>query len=211
MTKSMMKKEKETEDRICRFSPLHVKMLDNRLRRFFLNPEKFLKSYVKPGMAVIDIGCGTGIFTHEMMKLSGAKGSVIACDVQEEMIEYARKKLKGTDNFSRIKWHVCSSDSLNLGNESCFDFALSFFMVHEVPDMNSLFREVFTLLKPGGIYLIAEPAFHVSKEAFSFTVNTAERCGFMTAEMKKISMGRMAVLKKPEFLGDDSFLGEKFL
>ena len=208
MTKSMMKNEKETEDRICRFSPLHVKMLDNRLRRFFLKPEKFLRSYVKPGMNVIDIGCGPGVLTREIVKFSGAKGTVTACDVQEEMIEYARKKLCGIDNFGRIKWHVCSSDSLDLGNESCFDFAISFFMVHEVPDMNCLFREVFNLLKPGGIYLIAEPAFHVSKEAFYRTVKAAEICGFITAEMKKFSMGHLAVFEKPENFGENSFQGE---
>jgi predicted RNA methylase len=36
---------------------------DNPLRRIIHNPEQILSGLVRPGMQVVDLGCGTGVFT----------------------------------------------------------------------------------------------------------------------------------------------------
>ncbi|MBN2734632.1 MAG: class I SAM-dependent methyltransferase [Methanomicrobiaceae archaeon] len=182
-------------DRICRFSKLHVMMLDNRFRRLLVNPEKILKDHISPGMTVIDIGCGPGTFTGALAGMTGEEGTVIACDVQEEMIGYARKKYEKKDCPGTIRWHLCESDSLCIKDTEA-DFALSFFMVHEVPDMNRLFTEVYELLKPGGKYLVAEPVFHVNEEDFNRTIKSAEMAGFVIADRPGISMSRSVILLK---------------
>lgn len=40
--------------------------IDNRLRRLLHAPEKIVGPYVKPGMTVMDVGCGMGLFSIAM-------------------------------------------------------------------------------------------------------------------------------------------------
>jgi ubiquinone/menaquinone biosynthesis C-methylase UbiE len=186
--------EKAPAGDLCRYSRMHVLMLDNGFRRFFQNPEKILGAYVRSGMTVIDIGCGPGAFTRAMAEMVGAKGTVIATDVQSEMLHCARKKCDRYGLGSRILWHRNSPDSLGIDQPA--DFVLSFHMVHEVPDQDRLLQEVFATLKPGGTYLVAEPVFHVSESAFNRTLESAVRAGFGIEERPEISMSRAVLLKK---------------
>jgi len=186
--------QKKPAGELCRYSPLHVLMLDNGLRRFFQDPRKILSGYIRPGMTVIDIGCGTGTFTLPVAEMVGEKGTVIAADVQREMLEHARKKSERSGLGSRLLWHNNSPD--NLGVDRPVDFALSFNMVHEVQDPEQLFREVFQILRPGGKYFVIEPVFHVSERAFRQTLAIATSAGFRIQERPAVSLSRAALLGK---------------
>ncbi len=48
-------------DRVCPWWICYT--FDNPLRRLIHDPERLLEPYVKPGMTVVDIGCGMGYFT----------------------------------------------------------------------------------------------------------------------------------------------------
>ena len=48
------------------FSVEHSWALDNIFRRFVHDPKKILGDNVKEGMTVLDVGCGSGIFSSEM-------------------------------------------------------------------------------------------------------------------------------------------------
>lgn len=183
-----------TTGSICGYSFWHILMLDNPVRRYFQNPEKILNGYIKPGMTVIDIGCGPGNFTRALAHMTGEKGSVIAVDLQQEMLEYAENKCRNDPSFSKITWHHCSHDCLGLTTTA--DFALSMFMVHEVPDQGRLFTEVFSLLRPGGRYLVIEPTFHVTEEAFVTTENIAIRAGFRVVERPSVPLSRTILLER---------------
>jgi ubiquinone/menaquinone biosynthesis C-methylase UbiE len=177
---------------LCRYSFWHVWMLDNGFRRFFQNPKKILAGYIRPGMTVIDIGCGSGTFTRAMAEMAGKNGTVIATDVQSDMLQYAKDKSNRSSSGSRITWHRNSPESLAI--QTTADFILSFYMVHEVPDQDRFFKEVFALLKPGGKYLVAEPVFHVPEHAFSQSLEAAFRAGFRVEERPEIPMSRSVVL-----------------
>lgn len=179
---------------ICGYSFWHILMLDNPVRRYFQNPEKILNGYIKPGMTVIDIGCGPGNFSRALAHMTGEKGSVIAVDLQHEMLEYAEKKCQNDPYFSRITWHQCLPDCLGLTTTA--DFALSMFMVHEVPDQDRLFSEVFSLLRHRGRYLVIEPTFHVTEEAFTSMEITAVRAGFRVVERPSVPFSRAILLER---------------
>ncbi|MDR3600477.1 MAG: methyltransferase domain-containing protein [Desulfosporosinus sp.] len=70
--------------------------LDNKFRRLFQNPHKILERHIQKGMTIVDLGCGPGFFSIAAAELVGAKGKVIAVDLQEGMLSKVSNKIKGT-------------------------------------------------------------------------------------------------------------------
>ncbi len=142
--------------------------LDNRIRRWLQNPRRILGPYIEEGMTVLDIGCGPGLFSIDMVQMVGDSGRVIAADLQEGMLQKLRDKIQGTDIEERITLHECEQNKIGVSEE--IDFVLLFYIVHEVPNKEALFVEIGTILKPNGQVLIVEPPLHVSKSEFEETV-----------------------------------------
>ncbi len=167
---------------------------DNPLRRLFHDPERILDPYVKPGMTVVDIGCGMGYFTIGLAKLAGPGGRVIAVDLQERMLDVLGKRAVRAGVADRIVRHRCGKESL--GVEVPADFALAFWMAHEVPDKPRFFREIYDLLKPGGRLLLVEPKYHVTLRSLERTLAVCRGEGFQVLEAPVISLSRAFLLGK---------------
>ncbi len=169
--------------------------LDSRLRRLIQNPYKILEPFVSEGMKVLDAGCGPGYFSIEAARLAGSTGKVIAADLQEGMLEKLRAKIKGTGLESRITIVKCDKNKINVTEK--VDFILTFYVVHEVPDKISFFKQLYDVLSDEGKYLLVEPKlFHVSKKDFELTLKTARENGFEPHEGPKLLASWSAVLKK---------------
>jgi ubiquinone/menaquinone biosynthesis C-methylase UbiE len=167
-------------------------VLDHGLRRLVQNPRRILAPYLRPGMTALDLGCGPGFFTLAMADLVGPSGRVIAVDLQEGMLDRLRTKLRGASVEARIALHRCQQDEIGLTEK--VDFALAFYMVHEVPDQEGLFRQVAALLNPGGQLLVVEPPFHVSKPGFARTLETARQAGLACVARPGFRFSRAALL-----------------
>ena len=168
--------------------------LDSRIRRWVQNPQKILGPFIKPGMTVLDIGCGPGFFSIDMAQMVGASGRVIASDLQEGMLRKLGDKIQGTELEARITLHKCEEDKIGVSDK--VDFILVFYMLHEVPDQENFLDEIGSILKPDGQALIVEPPFHVSKSAFEEVIRKACSTGFILADRPKIFLSKTAVLKK---------------
>jgi ubiquinone/menaquinone biosynthesis C-methylase UbiE len=145
-------------------------------------------------MTVLDVGCGPGFFVIDMAEMVGETGRVIACDLQEGMLDIVREKITGTALEQRIRLHKCAEDKIGWTGE--VDFILLFYMVHEVPNMDDLFAEIARILKPGGLVLIVEPPFHVSKADFAAMIGRAQQAGFTDAKGPKVLLSKSVILKK---------------
>jgi hypothetical protein len=66
-------------------------------------------------------------------------------------------------------------------------------MVHEVPDQVLFFKEVKSLLKLSGNFLLSEPILHVNQAMYEKTINTAESAGLVLVGKPKISLSRSAL------------------
>jgi len=168
--------------------------LDSTFRRWLHNPRKILKPHISEGMHVLDIGCGPGFFSIEMAGLTGKTGRVTAADMQEGMLEIVKKKIQNTELADRIILHKCSADKIGIASQ--VDFALAFYMVHEVPDKKMFFQELSTIIKPGGSVYIVEPAFHVSVKSFYEMIAIAESEGFRRAARPKLFIDKAVLLKR---------------
>ena len=172
--------------------------LDNRFRRFLYRPYRLAERYVKPGSRVLDFGCGPGFFTREFARRVGDSGTVIAVDLQEEMLRILREKMEREGLMSRIRTHRCAPDTIGLPKEceGTVDAAFALFVAHEVPDPQKLFREISSLLAPGGLFFYTEPLFVVSGREFRGNLEKAEKAGLELVEQRYFFVNRAAVLKK---------------
>jgi len=182
--------EKEKRPYVCPAE--YAGSLDNPFRKLVHNPRKILEPYIIKGMTVIDFGCGPGYFTTGLANLVGDGGKVIAVDLQQAMLDKVTRKIRGTDLEKRITLYNCQENKIGITEKA--DFILAFWMVHEVPDQQSMFGKFKSLLNPGGKILIIEPKFHVTEESFRETIKRAESEDFEIVERPKVWFSRTALI-----------------
>ena len=168
--------------------------LDNFFRKLVHNPQKIMKPFIKEGMTVLDIGCGSGFFSLGIAKMLNSTGKVIAADVQEGMLGKIRKKIEGTTLEQIVELHKSGFE--NIGVVEKVDFVLAFWMVHEVRNQENFFEELITILKPNGRILIIEPKIHVSKKEFNAMIYKIKERGFTIIESPKVFFSRTIVLSR---------------
>lgn len=176
---------------------------DNPLRTFFHKPEQMLSQYVKEGMTVADIGCGMGYFSIGLAKILKGNGKVIAVDIQKKMLEVLEGRARREGVFDIILTHLSKEGEIGLTEP--LDFALTFWMVHEIPDKKKILEQIHAILKDSGLLLIEEPKFHVSKSQFEQEKDIAGDVGFAIKEEPKITFSHSVLLEKNKHWSKDVF------
>jgi len=164
---------------------------DNRLRRFVHPPEKTLGSCVTPGMTALDLGCGLGYWSIALARMVGDDGLVISADLQQKMLAILEKRAQRAGVRHRIRTHRSQPDQL--GIDCAADFALAFWIVHEVPDQRRFLTQVRSCLRQAARFLIVEPRLHVSARAFRDTIELASETGFRLSDEPHVPLSRAAL------------------
>ncbi len=168
--------------------------LDSPFRRWFHPPEKLLGGFITPGMTVVDTGCGTGFYSLPMARMVGPTGRVIAVDVQPEALVMVEKKAEQAGLHPIIETWKCEAD--DLGALPACDFAIAFFMAHEVPDIDAYFSRMSQCLRPGSALFLVEPWFHVKRANFEKELVAAVRAGFSMEKAPTVRCSHSAILRK---------------
>jgi precorrin-6B methylase 2 len=85
---------------------LGIDWLERPKRQEEERTDKLLKALeLKPGMVIADIGAGSGYFSFPMAAQVGPKGKILAVDIQKEMLDVIRKRMKAgkVTNIEPIK------------------------------------------------------------------------------------------------------------
>ncbi len=167
---------------------------DNPLRRLLHPAEKLLSAWVRPGMTVLDVGCGFGHFSLGMARLVGPGGRVIAVDLQERSLAVVKRRARLAGLADRITTRRCDAESI--GVTGPVDFALAFWMLHETPSAETFCRQIAAALAPDGRFLVAEPAFHVDAVAFAAELAAAARAGLKLIEQPQVRVSRAALFER---------------
>ena len=168
--------------------------LDIGIRKWFHNPQKIFAPYITPTMKILDIGCGPGFFSVGLAPCIEEHGHITAVDLQQGMLDKVRKKIEGTSLENKITLHKCNKNSLNL--TGTFDFAFSFWVVHEIPDKERLFRELKSLISVDGKVLIVEPKVHTGKKYFAQLEKILNQNGFEVIGSPRVFFSRSILLRK---------------
>ncbi len=172
-------------------------LLASPLRKLFQNPDKILGPYIKEGMTVLDVGSAMGFFSIPAARMVGESGRVVCVDCQPPMLAKLRRRAKRAQVASRIETRPCSPTSLDLEDLSAqVDMALAIAMVHEARDPVSLLGQIAKTLKPGGLFLIAEPTGHVTPAQMDETIRTTQSLGLVVVDEPKVRRAASFVLKR---------------
>ena len=170
--------------------------LDIKIRKWVHNPQKIFAPYITPTMKILDIGCGPGFFSVGLAPFIEEPGHIMSVDLQQGMLDKVKKKIEGTALEKKITLHKCEKNSLNL--TGTFDFAFAFWVIHEIPNKERLFRELHSLLTPDGTILIVEPKVHTGKNYFAELEKIVHKSGFEVIGQAKVFFSRGIVLRKRE-------------
>ncbi|MDH4197221.1 MAG: methyltransferase domain-containing protein [Candidatus Aminicenantes bacterium] len=167
---------------------------DNAFRKLIHRPARLIFPYIKPGGTALDIGAGIGYFTIPMARAVGSSGRVIAADVQSAMLSAIERRARRAGLSGRVRTHLSEPDSL--GIIEAVDFALAFWVIHEVPEPAKLLGEICAALRPGGFFLLVEPRLHVSLAQFEELIAAARAAGFSLRDRPKVALSRAALLAR---------------
>jgi ubiquinone/menaquinone biosynthesis C-methylase UbiE len=131
---------------------------------------------VRPGMAVLDLGCGPGRLTIPIARKIGPAGEVVAMDIQSGMLQRAREKARAA-NLTNIEFLQSGAGEGKLGRNR-FDRALLVTVLGEIPDRETALREIFDALKPGGHLSITEIIFDPHFQSRQTVARFARLAGF---------------------------------
>jgi ubiquinone/menaquinone biosynthesis C-methylase UbiE len=133
----------------------------------------FFLPYLRPGMRLLDVGCGPGTITVGLAA-AVAPGEVLGVDREPSQIELARA-LAAEKGLANLRFEVGNAEEIPAAEES-FDAAFEHTLLEHVTDPARVLREMYRVLRAGGIIgladgdwtgAIVEPSSEAMKEAMA--------------------------------------------
>jgi ubiquinone/menaquinone biosynthesis C-methylase UbiE len=108
----------------------------------------FFLPYLRPGMSLLDCGCGPGTITIGLAQ-SVAPGQVLGIDIEPSLVERANV-LSKEQAISNVRFKVANVFALPF-SESSFDAVFASALLHHLTQPIRALKEMRRVLKPGGV------------------------------------------------------------
>ncbi len=109
---------------------------------------KMLLSKIQNGMEVLELGCGLGYFTKELIK-TGA--NITAIDISPDLISLAKNEI----NANNVCFKIENAYKTSFCDEQ-FEMVIGSSVLHHL-DVDKALSEIYRLLKPSGEIFFTEP------------------------------------------------------
>ncbi len=134
----------------CTSSRVYADLMEARLLPCY----EMLLPYLRPGMRVLDFGCGTGYGSAWLLDAVGPSGAVVAVDRDTQSVQYAQHRYASPNAAFEEGWVNALSGEI----DGAFDLVVSLDAMREEDDAHAAIRELWRVLRPGGWMLIVTPA-----------------------------------------------------
>ena len=127
----------------------YLEHLDSAERDRYQKPAEVIEALkLKPGMAVADLGSGSGYFTRRFIEAVTETGMVYAVDVEPEMLAYVKESVIHMHTAYTAAFILARPDSPKLPFESV-DLLFVCNTIHHLEERSKYFRDLRSSLKPG--------------------------------------------------------------
>ena len=115
--------------------------------------EKFINwMNPQPETKLIDVASGTGDIAKLFSDVTKNSGHITCVEPNAQMLSEGKKKLKKYEN---IKWINAPAEKIPI-KDNTFDYYSISYGIRNVSDINTVLKEAFRVLKPGGRFMCLE-------------------------------------------------------
>lgn len=125
----------------------HDSVLRSHLWRTAQNSARYLLGRLRPGMSLLDVGCGPGNITTDLSR-TVAPGRVVGIDAAAEIVSCARAAAAADD--PDVEWKVADAYALPFVDET-FDVVHAHQVLQHLDDPVAALREMGRVARSGGL------------------------------------------------------------
>lgn len=130
-----------------KYNPVRLQFIRDCAAAHFGRDPRSLRPF--EGLALLDLGCGGGLVAEPMARLGF---DVTGCDASADGVRAAEAHASGRG--LSLRYRIATAE--NLATEgSRFDVVLALEIVEHVSDVDAFVRTAASLVKPGGLFIVA--------------------------------------------------------
>ncbi|MGW4895019.1 methyltransferase domain-containing protein [Kitasatospora sp. NPDC004240] len=129
-------------------------VLRSHRSRTAANSAGYLLGELRPGQALLDVGCGPGTITADLAELVGPGGRVVAVDSSAEVLEQAAAYVAGR-GLDNVVFEVADVHGLAYADGE-FDVVHAHQVLQHVADPVTALREMRRVTAPGGVVAVRD-------------------------------------------------------
>jgi predicted methyltransferase len=172
-------------------------------REIFHQREKIVAAIgLKPGMAMADIGAGTGLFTLHFAQAVGENGKVYAVEIAKNFLEHIKARA-ATARAANVQTILCTERSVELP-EASIDLAFICDVYHHFEYPQATLATLYKALKPGGELVLIDFK-RIPGESSDFVMGHV-RAGQEVFEAEVIAAGFEKVAEVKDVLKENYFV-----
>jgi len=180
-----------------------TKKFETESREIFHLREKIVAATgLKPGMAMADIGAGTGLFTLHFAQAVGENGKVYAVEIAKNFIAHIEARAAKA-SASNVQTILCTERSVELP-EASIDLAFICDVYHHFEFPSATLATLHKALKPGGTLVLIDFK-RIPGETSDFIMNHV-RAGQEVFEAEVTAAGFEKVDEVMELLKENYFV-----
>jgi len=132
----------------------HHTVVANHASRSAENSAAYLLPHLRPGLDLLDVGCGPGSITLDLARLV-APGRVVGLEYAEEALRLAREAAQEQGLADQVEFVTGDAHALDLPDAS-FDVVHAHQVMHHLTDPVSALREMGRVCRPDGVVAARE-------------------------------------------------------
>jgi ubiquinone/menaquinone biosynthesis C-methylase UbiE len=132
-----------------------ARLFDHPSRDAWQKPDEVVAlADLSPGMSVVDVGAGTGYFMTRLSRAVGPRGSVVATDIEPDMVRYMKERA-AREKLVNVQVVTAPVDDVGVPAASA-DRILIVDVWHHIADRERYAAKMARALKPGGAVLVVD-------------------------------------------------------